>query len=171
MWWEIYRRWTLWSFERRIRKHGWTATYVGESEGEPPFSYSIGFWETAKAPEVIMFGFDQSATNAILHEVYRQLLSGRLEFADGAAWDMGWGDEGPALRWRKVHRSQIRRDYFNIAIWYRERRGLSRWDIEAYQLFTTDRAGKFPWEEGFDLSYRPEQKQLYLPYVGPPDED
>jgi hypothetical protein len=70
-----------------------------------------------------------------------------------------------------VHRSQIRRDYLNIAIWYRERRGLSRWDMDVYQLFTTDRAGKFPWDEGFDLNYRPEQKQLYLPYVGPPDED
>ncbi len=170
MFWEIYRRWTLWDIVRRIRKHGWTGTYIPESDGDPPFSYSTGFWETAKSPEVIMFGFDPAASNRVLHEAYRQLLNGELKLEDLAPWDL-WGDAGPALRWRRVHRSQIRREHFNIAIWYRERQGLSRWDLEAYQLFITDPGGRFPWEDGFDTDYRPKQKRLDLPYIGPPDED
>ena len=169
MWWEIYRRWILWGFARRVRKHGWTGTYVPGDDGVP-FTYSIGFWEIARAPEVIMFGASPEIGNGLLHDAYRQLKSGELKLADKDRWALD-GEGGPTLAWREVHPSQIRRDHFNIAIWHRESRGQSRHTLEAYQLVFSDRAGVLPWEEGYDLDYRPRQKELYLPYVGPPDDD
>ena len=45
MWWEIQRRFILWGYLRRIRKHGWTGTYVPGDETMPAFAYSVGFWK------------------------------------------------------------------------------------------------------------------------------
>jgi hypothetical protein len=169
MWWEIYRRWTLGGYVRRIRKHGWTGSYI-YADGLVPFSYSIGFWESANAPEVIMFGASPELGNGLLGEAHRQLKAGELKLADEARWVIDW-EGGPALAWRAVHPSQVRREHFNIAIWYRERQGHSRYSLEAYQLFVGDQSGVFPWEEGYDLDYRPQQKELYLPYFGPVEDD
>ena len=168
MWWELYRRWTLWDFARRVRKHGWTGTYV-HGEGAA-FSYSIGFWESAASPDVIMFGMTQEIANGLLWEAHRQLKAGELMLRDKAAWSLDWED-GPQFAWRAVHPSQIRRDHFNIAIWYKERQGGRRSDLKAFQLFVTDTQGLFPWEEGFDADYRPIQPELYLPFFGPADDD
>ncbi len=172
MWQTLQIAWHRWDFSRRIRKHGWTGTYVYEQaeSDRAPFSYSVGFQDSTNGPEVIMFGMDPKTGNGLLHEAHRQLKAGELAFSDAARWNAPW-DGLPWLAWRKVHPSQIRREFFNVAIWNRERRGLKREGLEAYQLFCSDPAGKFPWEEGFDTNYRPRQEELYLPYFGPAETD
>jgi hypothetical protein len=168
MWDALQIAWHRWDFVRRIRKHGWTGTYV-HGEGVP-FTYSIGFWEDINAPEIIMFGMDPDTANGLLHEAHKQLQAGELILADMAPWVLDW-EGGPKLVWRAVHPSQVRREFLNVAIWYRERQGLGREGLEAYQLVCTDLGGKFPWEEGYDLNYRPQQEALDLPHVGPWDKD
>jgi len=170
VWQVIGRIWTRWDFVRRIRKHGWTATYVPGDDSETNFAYSIGFWECLGTPEVIVFGADLLTSNGLIGEAYTQLKSGDLKLADKAPWILEM-DDGPRLAWRAVHPSQIRRAHFNVAIWYRERQGQSRAGLEAFQLFVSDTAGVLPWEEGFDTDYRPHQPELYLPYLGPPEDD
>jgi len=167
MWWEIYRRWTLWDYVRRIRKFGWAGTRV-DYDVSSWFTYSAGFWESASGPEVIMFGVPAIYANGFLAEAHRQLKGGELTPTDMAPWTL---EDCPAMAWRAVHPSQIRREFFNVAIWYRERQGAGRAGLRAYQLFFTDTGGKFPWEDGFDEDYRPYQPRLYLPYAGPPDDD
>ena len=168
VWAEINRRLTLWDFARRIRRHGWTGTYVYDDACA--FSYSIGFWEALEQPEVIMFGVPLEPSNHLLWKIFHDLKSGELSIADKAVWDLGW-EEWPALAWRAVDPSQIRREHFNIAIWYRERQGRSRYGLSAWQLVFPDAAGAFPWEETYDQDYRPRQPELWLPYFGPPEED
>lgn len=172
MWNSLLAAWHRWDFARRIRRFGWTGTYVHEEVGRgvAPFTYSIGFQDSANSPEVIMFGMDPQTANGLLHEAHRQLTSGELTFSDMKPWELDW-EGGPKLMWRAVHPSQIRREFFNVAIWNRERRGRTRAGLEAYQLFCTDRGGKFPWEDGYDINYRPRQEALYEAYFGPPDED
>ena len=140
--------------------------------GEPPFAIRIqtNHWHVLASPEVIMFGMTQEIANGLLWEAHRQLKAGELMLRDKAAWSLDWED-GPQFAWRAVHPSQIRRDHFNIAIWYKERQGGRRSDLKAFQLFVADTQGLFPWEEGFDTDSRPIQPELYLPFFGPADDD
>jgi hypothetical protein len=136
-----------------------------------PFSYSVGFWESAGAPEVIMFGAPMDVANGMIAEAFRRLKTGELKLSDQARWTLDWMEGGPAFVWRAVHPSQIRREHFNIAIWYRERQGQSRSGLEAYQLFISDEAGRFPWEDGYDPAPSARQTELYLPFLGPLETD
>jgi len=165
---EIWRRWTLWNLFRRVRRSGWTGVHVPGDAETASLSYSLGFWRSAQAPEIVFFGVDAHTANALLHEAYAQLTAGELAFADKGSWTLE-GEEGAniQLAWRKVHPSQIRRQHFNAAIIYNERQGRGRSELEAYQLFFPDTGGRFPWEDGFDTAYKPRQPELYLPYFGP----
>ncbi len=160
-----YHRWDL---LRRIRKHGWTAVYVPD-ERFVAFSYTIGFPDALDMPEIIIFGADPVASNELFSTAAEQLRSGDLRMEDRCDWPPWEGC--PRVAWRAVHPSQIRREFFNVAIWHRERRGLSRYDLRAFQLVFADQAGALPWEEGYDQSYRPQQNELWLPYFGPPEDD
>lgn len=169
MWWELKRRWILWGYARAIKKYGWTATYVHGRSGEN-FTYSLGFSLKDDQPEVIFFGFPPEAANGVLWAAYNQFILGPARMEDQAIWSTVW--EGfPPVVWREVHPTQIRREYFNLAIIFREKHGLSREGLRAFQLVMPDRNGKYSWEEGFDLEYRPRQPELHLPYFGPPEED
>lgn len=169
MWQDIVSWFARRDLLRRIRKFGFTAMYVPIDDAGA-LSYSIGFWESVQAPEVVMFGAPLEIANGLIGEAHRQLKDGELTLQDGAIWNLEWED-GPRMAWRLVHPSQIRREYFNGAIWYREHRGFDRAGLAAYQLFTAGEGGKFPWEDGFDQSYRSVQPELYLPYLGPPETD
>ncbi len=149
---------------KRVAKSGYSCAGGPEPDG-PGFGYSIGFWESAKAPEVILFGMPPELAQDVLFEVYRALRKGELTLADQVRWA-----EEPTLAFRAVHPTQIRRAHFNAAIWYRNHRGVGRGGLEAVQLVWPDTHGVFPWEEGYDTSYRPRQTELWLPYDGPPDE-
>jgi len=172
IWQEIQRRHARWDIARRVRKHGWTGVYVypGDDADAIALSYSIGFWEAVDAPEVVMFGMTQEVTSGLLWKAFDDLQAGALTFVDSAIWELDW-EGAPAMAWRAVHPSQIRREHLNVAIWYRERQGFSRYGLKAYQLVVADTAGKFPWEEGYDTDYRPRQPELYLPYFGPPEDN
>ena len=121
--------------------------------------------------QVIVFGADLRTSNGLINEAYFQLKSGALKLSDKAPWVLEDWEWGARLAWRAVHPSQIRREHFNVAIWYRERQGKNRAGLEAYQLFISDTAGVLPWEHGFDTHYKPQQPELYLPYFGPPGDD
>ena len=170
--WDIWRHGVMWDLARRIRKHGWTGVFVHDYErGVVPFAYSLGFREHGGAPEVIMFGMPKPVASQLIARAYDALKAGALSLEDKATWTLGEGDESWTSAWRPVHPSQIRREHFNIAIWYETRRGAGREGLEAFQLFAPDRGGKFPWEEGHDADYTPRQPELYLPYFGPAEDD
>jgi hypothetical protein len=160
-----YHRWDI---RRRIRKHGWTGTYVYGDE--VPFSYTTGFREALDQPEIIAFGLDPEAGNGLFWTAFQQLKAGELTLRDLDEWHLDWED-GPRMVWRAVHCSQIRRKFFNVAIWRSDSLGLSREGLKAFQLVVSDASRIMPWEEGYDQDYRPIQQELWRPYMGPPDDD
>lgn len=165
MWDELYLAWAKWDFLRRIRKYGWTGNYIPGTDSEASFAYSIGLWECLGSPELIVFGADPALSRGLIGEAYARLKAGELKLADKAPWILDW-KSGPRLAWRAVHPSQIRGEYFSVAIWYRQHRKMNRAGFHAFQLFMSDNNGVMPWEYGFDASHRPQQPELYLPYFG-----
>jgi hypothetical protein len=154
--------WWRWAVARDVRKLGWRGIYVGEYSGGPPsWSYSVGFWESAGSPEIIVFDVPQESANEILWAAYNQLRSGELVIREGEHWI---GDNGIAPVWRKVHPSQIDADdgWFTFARWYRASR-TGRDDLEVFQLVLPDNDGALPWEPAYDERLRPLQPELYLP--------
>jgi hypothetical protein len=167
---EIQRRWRLWGVERRIRKYGFTATYVPLGGGVGELAYTTGFQDAVKAPEVVTFGWTMEDANGLLWTVFQALEAGELSLQDREVWDAPWGPV-PKVAWRHVHRSQILREYFNISIIHAERVGRRREDIEVFQLVVADANGVMPWEGGYDTNTKPIQPALWQPYSGPAEFD
>lgn len=144
-----------------IGRDGWQCTMVGAGNaGEPAFAYTIGLWETHATPELIVFGLDLSLMHGMLDRTVWQLEKG-AKLSDGARWSDLIRDFDCVSR--PVHRTQLVREYFNSALWYRSYRTGDEL-IEAYQLFWPGKLqGLFPWEPGCDPLVRECQPQLYLP--------
>lgn len=147
LWDEIDLAWAKWGFLRRILRYGWTGNYIPATDSETSFAYSIGLWEHLDAPELIVFGADPEVSHGLLKQAHAELRTGQLKLADKAPWRLG-GNGGPRLVWRAVHPSQIRAEYFSVAIWYRQHRKLGREGFSAFQLVISDENGVMPWEEG-----------------------
>lgn len=159
--------WFYWrSLRKALAKKGWTIVHLDPGAGRagPIWAYSVGLWELAGAPELILFGHDEVWSNGPLSHAKQELCEG-LVLEDGTLWKI---EEFEGV-WRRVHPIQIRdAEWFNCARRYRRERTGSE-DFEAYQLFVPDEGGKYPWEEGFDEEFRHYQPELYLStlQVGP----
>src|SRR5687768_12916260 len=131
---------------------------VGAGDGEPSFAYTVGFWETLCAPELIIFGLDFELTHQMLWTMFDKLKAGAI-LTDGARWS--GLIEGFDCISRPVHPSRVEIAYLNSAMWYR---GYRTGDeaVDAYQLFWPGaEQGLFPWEPGCDELVRADQPLLY----------
>jgi hypothetical protein len=158
--------WLYWrSVKRRVAERGWTIIHIGGDGSQGPvWAYSVGFWETANAPEVIVFGHDLLWSNGLISQALTQIRDGLL-LEDMLPWRL----EGFEGTWRKVDPLQITHgEWFTCARRYRRERTGDQ-NFEAFQLFVPDEAGRYPWEDGFDEGYRHVQRELYLstPQIGP----
>jgi hypothetical protein len=138
-------------FVAKVREHGWFNTCVMGEASLPGFSFTTGFWVSAQMPEVIIF----STKNDIAHDVFWDM------FRDGKS-----GVKYPVC----VKTNQI---FANLPAYlfpvakkhYHEHLGWSRWfyggdEFPCLQIVWPDRAGIFPWEQGFDEGFRHDQPDL-----------
>jgi hypothetical protein len=138
-------------FVDQIREHGWFDTHVlGEGE-YPGFSYSTGFWLTSGMPEVLIVGLKRKIAHDILWDLFRD-FKGDASFPIGVPSEGIFGNaRGCFLPVGKAH--------------YPEHLGWSRWfyggdDFPCLQLVWPDPKGRFPWQPGFDGSFRLDQPDL-----------
>lgn len=151
---------------RNVAEHGWFCVCVGvpasDPSNKPSFAYSVGFWETLRKPELIVFGLPLKLMHSMLWEAFRQLKAGTAQMNDGERWSNLI--DGFECISRPVHQSQIRRETFNSALWYRRHQAGGSDDLSAFQLFWPGKVnGRFPWEADSSESVRELQPQLYLP--------
>lgn len=162
---KLRRDWHMRDIDRRIRKHGWTATYVGDYQSSPAWAYSIGFEERLGQPEVIIFDLSPSDANGLLWWIYKSLENGELRIVEGETW----APEGDVIGvWREAHPTQVETPdaWFAAALERRARKGMHVHEpFRAFQLVVRDAAEKFPWDEGYDERLRHKQPALYLPAV------
>lgn len=142
-----------------IEKSGWFCTSVRDPKGiDPAFSYSIGFTRTLCAPEFIVFGMDSRDMHEMLWLVFDQIKAGK-QVVDGASWSGILQDFDCVSR--AVDPTNIRRDYFNSAMWFwgdPAKKGA----LPAYQLvWPSATTGLFPWDTEADEEFRAIQPALY----------
>lgn len=144
-----------------VEEHGWFCTSVFDPEGVLlEFSYSVGFTQTLEHPEFIIFGLPGKVAHAILWDLFRTLKAGRIPEDS-----QHWSDliEGYDCVIRRVHPTQITREYFNSAMWFWGDSADRGEPLPAYQIVWPDRKGRFPWEAGCAQKVRDDQPALYIP--------
>ncbi len=149
---------------QKIDKHGWFCSTVFDPKGKlPSFCYSVGFTQTLKAPEFIVFGLDDELMHAMLWQVFRDISSGRQP-EDMQRW--GGLLHGCDCVVRTVHPTNVVIEYLNSAIWFWRRLSEHR-PLPVFQLvWPGSKSGLFPWDDGCPQSLRDGQPALYLPNAG-----
>ena len=138
-------------FVEAIREHGWFNTRVLAEEGSPGFSYTTGFWLNRGLPEIILFSLPKETTHGIFWDLFRDLEKGAPPptgipvpgvFGNADAYFFPVAPEHSAehLRWSG---------------WF-----YGSDDFPCLQLVWPDRAGLFPWQEGFEERFRADQPDL-----------
>jgi hypothetical protein len=135
-----------------IKRYGWHVLGVEPDETSPGFAYSIGLWHQFNHPEVILFGLPYEVMGRIINTIGEQVKAG-TEFEAGKPYYEIF--EGYPCMFETVANVQIG----NFLCWARWFYGYED-QFPALQGFWPDKAGKFPWDEGFDSKFLPYQPLL-----------
>jgi hypothetical protein len=141
-----------------VREHGWFAANIGDHK--PPFLYTIGLMQSCRHPEFIVFGLDADNAYALLSALVRDLRAGR-SYAGPGAYRVDMGGAEHRVGFRRVHSTQHPL-YLGFAMGFLTNIGRIG-ELEAMQAFWPDRAGKFPFDVGCDLTVYELQPRLDLP--------
>ena len=128
-----------------VREYGCHILRVFADESGPEFAYSVGMYLSYGQPEVIIFGLPADTAQTILNDICEHAARGERFFAGNTtdkllqAHDVCFTEVPPAAY----------ADHFGFALWFYK--SLPE-RFPAIQLVWPDRAGKFPWEPGYDHS-------------------
>lgn len=143
-------------FMTQVHEHyeqtGWHVQGVLGDENHLGFVYTVGLWKRYGHPEIIVFGLNPHVAHQILNHLGNRIAAGE-RFTNGT-------DDNVFERYQaafKMVHDPYEGDYFNVAIAFYEHE-----NFKAVQLFWPDPNGKFPWEKGFDESFRRIQPDLSI---------
>jgi hypothetical protein len=162
----LERAYHRWDIQKRVKRLGWTAIYVGDYHSMPTWAYTIGFHASLGAPEVIVFDVPMASANGLFYEIYNDLKSQGLVIRDGEPWRPGELEH--PLVWREVHASRLydqdpENPWLGLAETWAHMSAPEKGPFKAFQLVLSDPQGHLPWDAGYDENLRPRQRQLYLP--------
>jgi Domain of unknown function (DUF4262) len=137
-----------------IAKFGWHCTNILAEGALPQYSFTIGFFQTWKYPELLVMELKSTVAHALLQIVARALREGKR-------FDLEALDE------------DLLNDYACCSVQvpkseYREHVGFARWYYEGdefplYQIIWPSKEGHFPWNRAARLEYKCKQKVLGQP--------
>ena len=121
------------------------------------FAYSIGFPASFGQGDVLISGLDLDLMKTLINDTCR-LCSEGLVLSDFGRTDQLLNNYDCAFR--AVAPENLVAEYWNSARWFQERYREQPFS-GAYQIVWPDKAGAFPWEEGFDDRSGGGQLQLW----------
>jgi hypothetical protein len=134
-----------------IREYGWFRHSIFGDEDGPGFSYTTGFWVTAAFPEIIVFSLKSDIIHDILWDVFRNVKAGRPPAMGVATSDIFVNLPAMLLPVSK----RFYADYLGWDRWFH-----AGDEFPCLQLVWPDREGVFPWQHGFDETFRDDQPDL-----------
>lgn len=130
------------AISRHIQAHGWHCLNVfASNENEDAFSYSIGFWASYDAPEILVFGLPDEQAHALLSACHQRLKAGGSIVPD--VQDDGILTGGYKVVFKPVREDQYP-EYLGTAMRFYEDR-----PFPALVMFLPDRAHRFAWDIGY----------------------
>ncbi len=134
-----------------VAKHGFHVAIVPGDGYSPTFAYTIGLYKTYGYPELICFGLHQDLLHSMLWSG-KELLDKQPTPDQSLGYPDFIGDYDVRLL---TVAKEWYRYYFGYGIWFNQ--GL---DFPALQLVWPDKKALFPWEEGFNPSWKAGQPLL-----------
>ena len=137
-----------------IKKFGWHCLNIFEEDGQPPWTFSIGFHKTWNFPELIVIGLKREVAHSTLNIVATLLADGRridLAVPSDELFNNFW------CCFVEVPKP-IYREYVGTARWFYDGD-----DFPLHQIVWPSRDGYFPWNESASDSYRQWQPVLGHP--------
>ncbi len=118
----------------------------------PPFSYSIGIWQTQKAPEAMVIGLNNEVAHTLLNDYHAMVCQGQKIQAESVRDDF---IEDYDVCFKPVAK-QFYSDYLNWAMWYYKGD-----NFEVLQLVYSSNAGVWPWDDAATEPFKVEQPVLH----------
>jgi hypothetical protein len=134
-----------------INEYGWHCVNVIEDDGHPPWSYTIGLFETWQHPELIIIGRSRVTSHEILKTIADDIESRsppNLTDPDGYPW------MGMKCHFLRVD-TRYYSDYVGFALWFYRKR-----QFPLYQIGWPNRDGGYPWDENAPTSFKEWQPLL-----------
>ena len=132
-----------------INEFGWHCVNVIEDDGHPPWSYTIGLYETWQHPELIVIGRSRATSHAML-----KTFADDIELnCEPDLSDMN------LLIGMKCHYIEVNpryySDYVGFALWYYRKR-----HFPLLQIVWPDNDGMYPWDANLPSTFREWQPLL-----------
>jgi hypothetical protein len=143
-----------------IAEYGWHCVNVLEDDGNPPWSYTIGLYETWDHPELIIIGRSRATSYEML-----KTLADDIELNDPPTFTKPDGHVLLGMKCRFLEANpRYYSDYVGFALWfYRKRK------FPLYQIVWPDREGRYPWDESAPKAFKEWQQVLGDPKFIAPD--
>ena len=133
-----------------VREHGWFCPSVHAEDGEPSFTYSVGFWKSLGKPEVLVLGLPSEVAHSVLWQAWR-LFSKGLSPVPGEPVE-GLLEGYPAYFMPMGGKAD---EFMLSSEWFYGGGAYPR-----LQLVWPDPVGAFPWQADFDPSFVRDQPDL-----------
>jgi hypothetical protein len=120
-----------------VNEFGWHAVNVIEDDGHPPWSYTIGLYETWDHPELIIIGRSRATSHEMLKTLSNNIeLNSLPNLSD---------PDGHLLLGMKCNFVEVNpryySDYVGFALWYYRKR-----KFPLYQVVWPNSDGLYPWD-------------------------
>jgi hypothetical protein len=137
-----------------IAEYGWHCVNIVEDNGCPPWTFTIGLYETWNHPELIVIGRSRATSHAML-----KTLADDIELNDPP--NLGAPD-GDVLLGVKCHYVEVNpryySDYIGFALWfYRKRK------FPLHQIIWPNSDGLYPWDARAPTAFKEWQPVLGEP--------
>jgi len=135
-----------------IESYGCHIIQVREGNGFPGWSFTVGLGDVLGVPELIVIGLKNNVAHSLLNECNRRLQEG-IRLGDGRRErDLLSNVE---CEFRRVEERWLRQ-IMGYAVWFYGGDG-----FQALQCVYPDLRNRFPWDEGFETSWRDRQPLLF----------
>lgn len=139
-----------------ISTDGFSKLLVFDPEGqEPDFGYTVGLYQTAGHPEVLMTGLTQPILRRFLDLISRSVLSG-TRFDAGSTSTELMASRLPCY-FAPIDPRHYDEYLGQAVVYYGDR------SFPALQCVWCDTQGRFPWQAGFEERFRAMQPLLFDP--------
>jgi hypothetical protein len=140
-----------------VNEFGWHCVNVIEDDGHPPWSYTIGLYETWEHPELIIIGRSRATSHEMLKTLSNNIeLNSLPNLSD---------PDGHLLLGMKCNFVEVNpryySDYVGFALWYYRKR-----KFPLYQVVWPNSDGLYPWDPAAARCFKEWQPVLEAAPVG-----
>lgn len=136
-----------------IETHGCHIVQVREDQAGPGWSYTIGLYERLGCPEIIVLGLKDLVAAHVLNDAAGRMRDGAIFHERDRHVDLL---ENVECEFRAVDSKWLKQGLMGYANWF-----YGTPDYPVMQCVYPDIAGIFPWEAGFDQTWRGRQPLVF----------